>query len=64
MAKRSELRTVWVVVGGLGLAIFLIELIVPRSSAVTLAFSAAGLAALVAAIVMYRSLTPRRNKPN
>jgi len=62
MTSRSEQRKIWLVVGGLGFALIAIEILISHPSPMAWTISAAGAAAVIVAIVKYRSLRPRRRK--
>jgi hypothetical protein len=62
MATRSEQRLFYAVFGAVGFAIIAIELFTGRLSPLTWIYAGLGLAAMIVAILKYRSLLPRRRK--
>ena len=62
MATRSERRTIWLVVAGLGFALLLIGLFLSRSVSLAALNAGIGLCAMLAGFIKYRALAPRRRK--
>jgi len=62
VAKRRERRTVWGIIGTLGLFLLAVELIVAPPGPLQWSLAFLGLVTALFATVKYRSLAPRRRE--